>query len=252
MSLDTAKNFAKVTVSTGYDASATSIVLTTGHGAKLPAAPFNAVWWNSTDYADPSDDPNVEIVRVTAISTDTLTVTRGQESISASTKNTGGKTYKMIAGMTAKTVNTDIPALTGTGYVLPIVMGSTAFAPIDATTYFWGSMAHTQFPSTTAGSARIYVPKAGTVKACYIFFDNTVGAGTLASNESSTISLRLNNTSDTTITASFKQDAAPAVFNNTALAITVAQGDYLEVKWVTPTWATNPTQVRIYGWIYIE
>lgn len=107
MALDPAKNFAKVTVSTGYDASATSIVLTTGHGAKLPAVSFNAVWWNSTDYADPSDDPNVEIVRVTAIASDTLTVTRGQESISATTKNTAGKVYKMAAGLTAK-VLTDI------------------------------------------------------------------------------------------------------------------------------------------------
>jgi hypothetical protein len=106
--MDIAKNFAKVTVSTTYDASATSIVLTTGHGAKLPTAPFNVVWWNSTDYADPSDDPNVEIVRVTAISTDTLTVTRGQEGISASTKNTASKTYKMLAGLTAKVINTDL------------------------------------------------------------------------------------------------------------------------------------------------
>jgi hypothetical protein len=107
--LDNAKNFAKVTVSTGYTAASTSIVLTTGHGAKLPTAPFNAVWWNSTDYADPSDDPNVEIVRVTAISTDTLTVTRAQEGTSASTKNTASKTYKMIAGLTAKVINTDFP-----------------------------------------------------------------------------------------------------------------------------------------------
>jgi len=105
MALDNAKNFAKVEVSTGYDAAATSIVLTTGHGARLPTAPFNVVWWNSTDYTDPSDDPNVEIVRVTAISTDTLTVTRAQESTSASTKNTASKTYKMIAGLTALGAN---------------------------------------------------------------------------------------------------------------------------------------------------
>jgi hypothetical protein len=108
MAFDNAKNFAKATVSTGYDAVATSIVLSSGHGAKLPTAPFNATWWNSTDYADPSDDPNVEVVRVTAISTDTLTVIRGQEGISASTKNTASKTYKMIAGLTAQTVNKDI------------------------------------------------------------------------------------------------------------------------------------------------
>lgn len=117
-SLDAVKNFAKVTVSTGYDASATSIVLTTGHGAKLPApatdGAFNVVWWNSTDYSDPSDDPNVEIVRVTARSTDTLTVTRAQESTSATTKNTGSKTYKMILGATAKMI-TDIQTATQTG-----------------------------------------------------------------------------------------------------------------------------------------
>lgn len=106
--MDIAKNFAKATVSTGYNAVATSIDLTTGHGAKFPAAPFNVVWWNSTDYADPSEDPNVEIVRVTAISTDTLTVTRAQEGTSASTKNTGGKTYKMAEGPTADWFNNQI------------------------------------------------------------------------------------------------------------------------------------------------
>src|ERR1700726_4686067 len=93
---DAISNFAKSTVSTGYNAAATSIVLTSGGGAKFPAASFNVVWWNSTDYSDPSDDPNVEIVRVTAVSTDTLTVTRAQEGTSASTKNTAAKTYTMI------------------------------------------------------------------------------------------------------------------------------------------------------------
>ena len=107
MALDPVKNFAKVTVSTGYNASATSIVLSGGHGALLPSVSFNAVWWNWTDYKDPADDPNVEIVRVTGISTDTLTVTRAQESTSASTKNTSAKTYKMIGGLTAKMI-TDI------------------------------------------------------------------------------------------------------------------------------------------------
>lgn len=101
MALDNAKNFAKATVSTGYNSSATSVVLTTGHGAKMPTVPFNAVWWDSTLYSDPADDPNVEIVRVTARSTDTLTVTRAQEGTTATAKNTAGSTYKMIAGLTA-------------------------------------------------------------------------------------------------------------------------------------------------------
>lgn len=106
---DARKNFAKCTVSIGYSAVATSVALQSGDGAKLPQpstdGAFNVVWWNSTDYPDPADDPNVEIVRVTARSTDTLTVTRAQESTSASTKNTSGKTYKMVLGPTVKTID---------------------------------------------------------------------------------------------------------------------------------------------------
>jgi hypothetical protein len=108
MTLDSVANLIKLTVSQGYDESATSIVLSAG-GSSLPTAPFNMVYWNVTDFADPSDDPNVEIVRVTAVSGNTLTVERGQEGTVASTKNTAGKTYRMILGITAKMI-TDIGA----------------------------------------------------------------------------------------------------------------------------------------------
>ncbi len=114
--LDSAVNFAKVTVSIGYSNSATSIALNTGNGALLPAAPFNVVWWNSTDYPDPSSDPNVEIVRVTNITGDTITVIRAQESTAASNKNTVGKTYLMIAAMTAKVINNDLPSVFGSKF----------------------------------------------------------------------------------------------------------------------------------------
>ena len=105
MAFDSIVNFGKAQVSIGYDASATSIALSSGEGANLPATtiePYNVVWWNSTDYGDPADDPNVEIVRVTTRSTDTLTVTRAQEGTSATTKNTSSKTYKMALSLTKK------------------------------------------------------------------------------------------------------------------------------------------------------
>lgn len=102
---DPVLNFAKASVSTTYNASATSIVLSSGEGAKFPApatdGAFNLVWWNSADYADPADDPNVEIVRCTARSTDTLTVTRAQEGTSGSLKSVGAS-YKMILAFTKK------------------------------------------------------------------------------------------------------------------------------------------------------
>ena len=104
--LDPVLNFAKVTVSQGYDASAFVITLTAGHGAKLPNpatdGAFNLVWWNSFDYGDPSDDPNVEIVRCTSRTGDVLTVARAQEDTTATTKNTVNKTYKMILAPTKK------------------------------------------------------------------------------------------------------------------------------------------------------
>lgn len=122
---DAVKNFGKVTVSQGYDASATSIALSSGHGAKLPQpstdGEFNLVWWNNTDYGDPSDDPNVEIVRCTARSTDTLTVTRNQESSGASIKNIASKTYRMALALTAK-VMTDVQ-----GVASPKMLGLNLF-----------------------------------------------------------------------------------------------------------------------------
>lgn len=111
MAVDLAKNFAKGVLTTGYDASATSIVLGPGHGARFPTVPFNAIYYNATDYPDPTDDPNKEVVRVTAISTDTLTITRAQEGTSASTKNTASKTYQLVAGPTAKLVDDVVGAL---------------------------------------------------------------------------------------------------------------------------------------------
>ncbi len=113
--LDPVVNFGKVTVSTGYTNLDPVILLATTHGSKLPDplidGPFNLIWYNASRYADPSDDPNVEIVRCTIRTGDTLTVDRHQEGTSASNKNSSGDTYKMILSPTKKTI-TDIK----TGY----------------------------------------------------------------------------------------------------------------------------------------
>jgi len=119
--VDAIKNFAKAVVSDGnYDASATEIDVIAGHGDRLPVAPFNAIWWNATDYPDPSDDPGVEIIRVTAKSTDTLTITRAQEGTAAEDHNVAGKTYNLIAGMTARTITEMVGDVFGFGPALVI------------------------------------------------------------------------------------------------------------------------------------
>ena len=112
--LDPVTNFGKVTVSTGYDNSATSIVLNSGEGYKLPdtgLGSFNLVWFNNSTYADPADDPNVEIVRCISRVEDTLILMRAQEgtgvtpNVTGYTHNISGKIYKMILAPTKKTID---------------------------------------------------------------------------------------------------------------------------------------------------
>lgn len=105
--LDPVRNLAIVNVSTTYDASAVTVVLSAGQGALLPdpstEGAFNLTWFNASDYVNPASDPKVELVRCTARSTDTLTIVRAQEGTSASTKNNVAVTYRMIVTPTKKT-----------------------------------------------------------------------------------------------------------------------------------------------------
>jgi len=106
MALDPTANLVKVTASAQASGD-TTVTLSTSDATKLPSPSFNMTWWNVTDYADPSDDPSVEIVRVTNVNTGTgvITVTRGQESTAAANHNTGGKTYKLLLGVTSKMIS---------------------------------------------------------------------------------------------------------------------------------------------------
>ena len=98
------RNFCIVEVKTGYDELTAAIELLDGEASKLPSpdleGSFNLVWFNYTDYKNPADDPHREIVRVTALTGNYLTVQRGQEGIPASTKNAPGRIYKMMLTFT--------------------------------------------------------------------------------------------------------------------------------------------------------
>lgn len=100
---DAHKNFAYSTVATAPSpaTSGTSLVVAAGEGALFPTPPFNATIWPIG--ANPLST-NAEIVRVTGIATDTLTITRTQESTSARTVIVGDQ---IAATITAKTL-TDV------------------------------------------------------------------------------------------------------------------------------------------------
>lgn len=103
---DPHKNFAVSTVATPPSPSTTgtSLIVSGGDGAKFPTPPFNATVWPAGAQATTT---NSEIVRVTAISTDTFTIARTQEFTSARAIVGGDN---ISATITAK-VLTDVEAL---------------------------------------------------------------------------------------------------------------------------------------------
>jgi hypothetical protein len=110
-------------------------------------------------------------------------------------------------------------------------------SPANSTTYYTGLNA----PTTLADSHRIYFPASGTLSAVYI---SAYNAGVQATSEPFSVYIRINNTTDVLVTSLATADAAPHGYNiwsNTGLSQAISQGDYFEVKIVTPNWTTKPT-----------
>ncbi len=100
---DAHKNFAVSTVATAPSpaTSGTSLVVTTGSGARFPTPPFNATIRPAGSAATTA---NAEIVRVTGVSTDTFTIVRTQEGTSARSIQVGDA---ILATVTVKSL-TDV------------------------------------------------------------------------------------------------------------------------------------------------
>lgn len=107
MAFDAHKNFAYSTVATAPSpaASGTSLVVGSGHGTRFPTPPFNAVVWPIGALALPT---NAEVIRISNIATDTLTIARAQEGSSARSIQVGDQ---IAANITAK-LFTDIERIT--------------------------------------------------------------------------------------------------------------------------------------------
>lgn len=106
--MDQFKNKSVGTLAAGIDNDDVTMNLVAGHGARFPAVPFNGWIWDTTVYPRAEDDPDYEIVRVTDIDGDELTIVRAQEGTAAASHNTIGRGYAFVAGLTAKTLNDDL------------------------------------------------------------------------------------------------------------------------------------------------
>jgi hypothetical protein len=132
---------------------------------------------------------------------------------------------------------------TGIGYTLPVQ--ALTSSPTDGATVYFGNLP--KAPIATADVSKIYIRKAGMIKIAEIY----CYSGTAGTNESWSLSIRLNNTTDYLI-AAVAAAATERIFSNTALSIAVVAGDYIEIKSVQPTWVTNPLTTIFGGYVYVE
>jgi hypothetical protein len=126
----------------------------------------------------------------------------------------------------------------------------TAFNPLDATNYYAGDLSASLDWGTTAAARRHYVAASFQLIAASIMVRV---AGTIGSGESGTLAIRKNNTTDYTISAGVLMNAANVYVQATGLSgASFVSGDYFELKFTTPTWATNPTNVNLIVALYFR
>jgi len=135
------------------------------------------------------------------------------------------------------------PGAAGLGYNLHVQ--ALTSSPVDAQTVYFGQLP--KAPITTANVSKVYVRKAGTIKVAEIY----CYSGTAGTAEAWSLYIRKNNTADTLI-ATMSVAANERLFENPGLNIAVVVGDYIEIKAVNPTWATNPLTCIFGGYLYIE
>ena len=125
------------------------------------------------------------------------------------------------------------------------------FDPLDATNYFFGGISNLFPPSTTNTNQDFVIGYACTVVGCVIQAHGNVTQG---SSEDVALSLRNNTANTTTAMGNFKTNATSTttvVTAITGLSISVGASDSIVLQ-MNGTWATNPTQVRLTGYLIIR
>lgn len=130
------KNNATGTLSAGIVAADTTFILTAGHGAYFPTLAGGQYFYGTLK----DSGGNLEIVKVTARSTDTLTVVRAQESTTAQATNAGGDTFELrptAAGLNAIHTETLASAVASDGSTVmtgSLQLGATFGVVFEGTT----------------------------------------------------------------------------------------------------------------------
>jgi len=130
-------------------------------------------------------------------------------------------------------------------------VGFSALSPSDATTYYFGEMFYAS-PPTLQSSYRFQLNENATITRAVILVRLT----TVPSNESISFYIRESATTDYTLTTSLNANTITSniskSFIYSGLSIAITAGNDYEMKMVTPTWVTNPTNfsilIKLYGY----
>ena len=204
---------------------------------------------NNTTAVDISGSPGASTQRII----DYISVFNADTAISTVTiqLNANGTLYTLWKGDVAANGRLEYQEGSGFQATNPVPFGYTlavqalTSSPTDAQTIYFGNRPIA--PSTTAATNKIYIRKAGTLKIAEIY----CYSGTAGTNEAWSIYVRVNNSTDYLI-QTVSAAANERIFSNTGLSIPLSVGDYIEIKAVNPTWATNPLTTIFGGYVYIE
>lgn len=153
------------------------------------------------------------------------TTTNKSSSYTASSTTTYANTKALVDGLASRSSFLSLKGLN--------------FSPADATSYYF---VDSEAPNTNAVLYRFYAPSNLIIKKAYVYFAVTT---TLGTTETSSIYIRVDNTTDNLISNAVTLNVANSVVSNTALNLAVSAGSYFNIKWTTPAWVTNPTNIQI-------
>jgi len=154
-----------------------------------------------------------------------------------------GKQAAISQGTTAQYLKGNFTLGTYTGYSINVQ--ALTSSPADGQTIYFGTLP--KAPTSTANISKVYVRTAGTITAAEIY----CYSGTAGTNESWSVYIRVNNTTDYLI-QTLTLATSERIFTNSSLSISLAAGDYFEIKSINPTWATNPLTTIFGGYIKIN
>ena len=104
--LQKTNNAKSLVVDSPLTAGATTLNITASSGSKFPSTgDFMLTIWNDVSYSDPGDDPGMELVRATARTGDSISITRGQEGTTGVQHAAGSRVGLLV---TAGTLNEEL------------------------------------------------------------------------------------------------------------------------------------------------